>query len=225
MTSPEKPMLALPKLVIFDWDGTLVDSIESIVTGFREAYSRQSSPCPAPEELKKTIGLPLGTAFERLSPELPSATMVEHYRDYWFDPERPTSPWAEGATQILDWLAAQNILSAIATGKSRRGVEHELDLLDARSRFITLRSADDAQAKPHPDMLCQILQELNLEPNDALVIGDSPLDLQMARAASVSAYGVLGGVGNANDLWQEQPLAVLPTIGELRKALTLLENA
>lgn len=208
-----------PKLIIFDWDGTLVDSIEPILTGFRLAYHRQGHPCPPDDSLRATIGLPLAAAFETLSPGLPSATMVTLYREYWFDPSRPASPWVAGALDTLDWLAGQNIHCAIATGKSRRGAEHELELLKAHSRFATLRSADDAAAKPHPEMLQQILEELRMSPSEAVVVGDSPLDLQMARAAGVRAYGVLGGVGSAVALQQEAPLGVLETVADLPSIL------
>ncbi len=208
-----------PKLVIFDWDGTLVNSIESILTGFRLAYHRHGHPCPPNDALRATIGLPLAAAFESLSPGLPSATMVTLYREYWFDPSRPASPWVAGALDTLDWLASRDIRSAIATGKSRRGVEHELELLKAHSRFVTLRSADDAAAKPHPEMIQQILEELQMSPSEAVVVGDSPLDLQMARAAGVPACGVLGGVGSARALHQETPLAVLETVAGLPSEL------
>ena len=130
----------IPKLVIFDWDGTLVDSIDPILTGFRQAYQQQSHPCPPDDALRATIGLPLAAAFESLSPGLPAATMVTLYREYWFDPGRPASPWAAGALDTLAWLAAEGIKCAIATGKSRRGAEHELDLLDARDHFLTIYS-------------------------------------------------------------------------------------
>lgn len=212
-----------PKLVIFDWDGTLVDSIDTILAGFRLVYERHAHPCPSAEEVRATIGLPLAVAFEQLSPGLPTATMVTVYREYWFDPGRPTSPWVDGAVQTLDWLRSKNILCAIATGKSRRGAEHELELLNANSHFAALRSADDAQAKPHPDMVHQILQELKVEPREALVVGDSPLDLQMARSAGVQAYGVLGGVGSLPELSQETPLAVISSVAELSHRMKIRE--
>lgn len=208
-----------PKLVIFDWDGTLVDSIDPILAGFRRAYERQGHPFPPVDEVRATIGLPLAAAFEQLTPGLPTATMVTLYREYWFDPGRPASPWVEGALQTLDWLKSNDILSAIATGKSRRGAEHELELLNAGPHFVALRSADDAQAKPHPDMVHQILEELKIEPEQAIIVGDSRLDLQMARAAGVPAYGVLGGVGNRLELSRENPLAVLPSVADLSQIL------
>lgn len=213
--------MRLPKLVIFDWDGTLVDSIDSILTGFRHAYRRHGHPCPPETALKATIGLPLAAAFEAVSPGLPTATMVTLYREYWFDPGRPTSPWINGATETLDWLSQRNIRCAIATGKSRQGAELELTRLQAESRFATLKSSDCAAPKPHPEMLQQILRELEIDPSEAMMVGDSPLDLRMARAAKVPAIGVLGGVGSAQSLHQEQPLAVMTTVAELPQRLTV----
>lgn len=214
----------IPKLVIFDWDGTLVDSIDPILTGFRQAYQQQSHPCPPDDALRATIGLPLAAAFESLSPGLPAATMVTLYREYWFDPGRPASPWAAGALDTLAWLAAEGIKCAIATGKSRRGAEHELDLLDAQSHFLTLRSADDAPAKPDPSMLFQILEELGVPAEDTVMVGDSMLDLKMARTAQIAAYGVLGGVGSSAELLKEKPLRVLAGVGQLPQALSRREG-
>lgn len=211
--------MALPELVIFDWDGTLVDSIEPILAGFELAYARYGHPCPTVEELRATIGLPLAAAFEALTPGLPAATMVTFYRDYWFDPARPPSPWADGALELLDWLRGEKVVLAVATGKSRRGVDHELEALAVRHLFATTRSADDAAAKPHPEMLLQILDELDVPPARACMIGDSPLDLAMARSAEIPAYGVLGGVGSRETLQAAAPRAVVRRLDELRPLL------
>ncbi len=211
--------MPLPQLVIFDWDGTLVDSIEPILLGFERAYARSGHPCPSPEALRATIGLPLAAAFEALTPGLPSATMVTFYRDYWFDPQRPPSPWADGAPELLDWLESEGVTLAVATGKSRRGVDHELEALGVGHRFAITRSADDAAAKPHPEMVLQILDELNTQPEHACVVGDSPLDLAMARSANVPAYGVLGGVGSLESLQPHAPRAVVQRLSELRSWL------
>jgi phosphoglycolate phosphatase len=205
----------MPKLVIFDWDGTLVDSIDPILRGFELAYRRAGHPCPSADDLRRTIGLPLAVAFEQLSPGLPAPTMVTLYREYWFSPERPPSPWVDGALETMEWLDRRGIPMAIATGKSRRGVDHELQALSVADRFIATRSADDAQAKPHPDMIMQLLEQLHCPPDRALVVGDSPLDLAMAAAAGVPAYGVLGGVGRLEDLARERPLDVLASIAAL----------
>lgn len=208
--------MALPKLVIFDWDGTLVDSIEPILLGFELAYSRYGHPCPTPEEVRATIGLPLAAAFEALTPGLPSATMTTLYRDYWFSAERAPSPWAEGAHEFLEWLRGEGVTLAVATGKSREGVDHELEALGVGHLFATTRSADDAAAKPHPEMVLQILEELDHRPEHACLIGDSPLDLGMARSAGVAAYGVLGGVGSLETLSMHHPRAVVARLGELK---------
>lgn len=213
--------MALPKLIIFDWDGTLVDSIDPILTGFQLAYQRAGHPCPPVERLRATIGLPLAVAFAHLSPGLAADAMAALYREYWFDPNRPPSPWASGALEVLDWLQARNVVSAIATGKSRDGLNHELKALHVGDRFATTRSANDALPKPHPEMLHQILQELQVEPDDAVMVGDNPLDLAMGRAAGVPTFGVLGGVGSSEALWAESPQAVLE---DLRAFRTLLER-
>lgn len=213
--------MPLPKLVIFDWDGTLVDSIEPILKGFELAYGRAGHPCPPADRLRGTIGLPLAVAFEQLTPGLPSAAMATLYREYWFDPQRPPSPWAAGAVEVLDWLDERRVVSAIATGKSRDGLEHELAALDVRHRFAATRSANDAPPKPHPEMLRQILHELAVEAHEAVMIGDNPMDLAMGRGAGVATFGVLGGVGSLDALEAEGPRAVLE---DLRALMSLLQE-
>lgn len=214
--------MVLPKLVIFDWDGTLVDSIGPILKGFELAYGRYGHPCPSAQELQRTIGLPLAVAFEQLTPGLPSAAMVTLYREYWFDPMRPPSPWAVGALELLDWLRQAGVALAIATGKSRRGVDHELDAPGVRERFAATRSADDARPKPDPEMVEQILTELGLAPADAWLVGDSPLDLAMGAAAGVTTFGVLGGVGSRAALEELSPRAVVAGLPDLHTLLRSL---
>jgi phosphoglycolate phosphatase len=209
-----------PKLVIFDWDGTLVDSIDPILRGFQLAYEKAGHPCPPTSELRATIGLPLAAAFEQLTPGLPSATMVTLYREYWFDPQRPPSSWARGALELLLWLKREGVLLAVATGKSRQGLDMELDQHGKTSFFSITRSADDGEPKPHPDMLHQILSHLEVKPEHAVLVGDSPLDLQMARAAGIAAYGVLGGVGSQDLLQAMEPRAVVPSLDHLPPWLT-----
>ena len=207
--------MPMPKLVIFDWDGTLVDSIDSILRGFELSYGRAGHPCPPADDLRATIGLPLAIAFEQLSPDLPAAAMVTLYREYWFDPGRPPSPWASGSQRVLDWLDERQVAMAVATGKSRDGLDHELKALCTGHRFVTTRSANDAQPKPHPEMLWQILNELGIQPEQAVMVGDNPMDLAMGRAAGLVTFGVLGGVGSHEALLGENPVAVLEQLNDL----------
>ena len=108
---------------------------------------------------------------------------------------------------------------AVATGKSRRGVDHELEALAVGHRFVATRSADDAKAKPDPEMIEQILAEVEVPAEHAVMVGDSPLDLAMGAGAGVACYGVLGGVGSLEALLEKKPRRVLLSIAELREAL------
>lgn len=211
--------MAWPKLVIFDWDGTLVDSIDPILHGFSLAYQRAGHPCPPVCQMRATIGLPLAAAFEQLSPGLPAASLVSLYREYWFSPERPPSVWARGALETLHWLEQKGIAMAVATGKSRQGLDHELEQHGKARAFAATRSADDAKPKPHPEMVRQILEQLDVEASQAVLVGDSPLDLAMGKAAGVTVYGVLGGVGSQEALAAHTPRAVLPSLVEFRAQL------
>lgn len=207
--------MRLPRCVIFDWDGTLVDSIEAIVLGFRLVYDEIGRSELSDEQIRATIGLPLVEAFARLTPDLPPQQLTERYRRYWFDPARPPSPWRDGALFALDWLAQRGVRLAVATGKSRQGLEHEWNVLSARPFFHASRAAEETLPKPHPEMVHQLLTDLQVEPSQALVVGDSPWDLAMGRAAGTLTLGLTGGAGSHAQLWQESPSAVLESLQDL----------
>lgn len=211
--------MALPKLVVFDWDGTLVDSIDIILRGFEVTYERVGEVVPARGLIRETIGMSLASAFEKLSPGVSSDRFVRCYEEYWHDVDRPDSPWIDQAKELLSWLEDLGVARALATGKSRRGIDHELDRLGAYGLFESIRGSDDAKAKPHPLMLEQILCELDIDASQAVLVGDSVLDMMMGRAAGVRSYGVLSGVGTHEELSEGQPESILTSVAQLKDHL------
>lgn len=184
------------RLVVFDVDGTLVDSQHDIVASMRAAFEVLGRPAPDRETMLSVVGLSLPQAMAILAPGLTEAELtglVEGYRASWGG-GRAASPLFPGALAMLDALAAQDeLLLAVATGKSRRGLEKLLTAHELRKRFVSLQVADDHPSKPHPSMLMAALAETGVEAHRAVMVGDTEFDMQMGRAAGLATIGVTWG--------------------------------
>lgn len=184
------------RLVVFDVDGTLVDSQHDIVASMRAAFEALGRPAPDRETMLSVVGLSLPQAMAILAPGLTEAELtglVEGYRASWGG-GRAASPLFPGALAVLDALAAQDeLLLAVATGKSRRGLEKLLTAHELRKRFVSLQVADDHPSKPHPSMLMAALAETGVEAHRAVMVGDTEFDMQMGRAAGLATIGVTWG--------------------------------
>ena len=197
------------KLVLFDVDGTLVDSQNIIVAAQRMAFASYDLEPPSRELSLSIVGLSLVQAFTVLAgPKGPAEGLAEAYREA-FATLRQDPAYAEplfpGAGDCLDRLSGRgDVLLRIATGKSRRGVSHLLERHGWDKIFATIKTADDASSKPHPGMILQALDELGVAPHDAAMIGDSSYDMAMARAAGITAIG---------GSWGFQPVAALVEAG------------
>ncbi len=197
------------RLVIFDVDGTLVDSQAHILAAMAEAFGALSLPVPPRATVLGIVGLSLPVAVGRLAPELAprdQARIVAAYKEA-FTAQRVSSlsPLYPGATNALDALAAMpGVVLGIATGKSRRGLEHLMDAHGWRPRFVTVQVADDHPSKPHPSMLAACCEETGVAPERAVMVGDTEFDMQMARAAGVHALGVTWGYHPPERLGQVQ---------------------
>ncbi len=193
-------MTAPLRLVVFDWDGTLVDSAGAIVAAMDEAFAAHRYPAPDPAAVRRIIGLALETAVERLLPADHAGAapaIAASYRQVYAAararPEDVESVVVAGAVAELDYLAAQGYLCAVATGKSRRGIARALERTGLRRHFVAWRTADDAPGKPHPGMLEQVMAEVGAEPGATVVVGDTTFDIEMARNAGAGAIGVAWG--------------------------------
>lgn len=205
------------QLLVFDWDGTLMDSEAKIVACLQAAAIDLEIEPPPEEKARQVIGLGLIEAVERLFPELPSTQhqpLADRYREHFLVLNKALSRLFPQAREVLEQLSSDYLL-AVATGKSRRGLEKELDETGLRPLFHTSRCADETFSKPHPQMLQEILDELGMIPADSLVIGDTEFDMQMAGNAGVPALGVSYGVHDSERLLHHGALHCLDAIYEL----------
>lgn len=205
-------------LLVFDWDGTLMDSIHRIVASM-EAAAEDVGLAPLQRtDVLNIIGLGLPEAIARLFPAAPAAArsrFAERYRHYFVDASPIPAPLFPGATETLQQLRDQGYLLAVATGKARRGLDRALADTGCTHFFHASRCADEAPSKPHPQMLFDIMTELAVGPLRTLMIGDTEFDMQMAADAGVPALGVSYGVHTAERLSRHRPLTCLDDIGEL----------
>lgn len=213
------------ELIIFDWDGTLMDSAETIVACIQAACQDLGLPVPSREAASHIIGLGLQDALTHLLPELPRQDyprLVEAYRNHYLaqDAEIPLFP---GADRLIADLHARGHLLAVATGKARRGLERAFQRTGLGAYFHASRTADETFSKPHPAMIEELLDELSVPAERALMVGDTSHDLLMARNAGVDALAAGYGAHPAESLVPLNPLAVCSDFTEL--AQWLLANA
>jgi len=201
------------KLVIFDCDGTLVDSQHMIVAAMSAAYRAHDLPIPEREVLLSVVGLSLIEAFTKLGQgrhRFPAESLANHYRDAFHamrGPGAPVEPLYPGAAEAIAELAQRgDVALGVATGKSRRGVRLVLGHHGLLEHFITIKTADDAPSKPHPEMVLAAMQDAGAEPANTVVVGDTAYDMEMARAAGASGIGVT---------WGYHPRAALESAGAL----------
>jgi len=205
------------RLIIFDWDGTLMDSETQIVHAMNGAISDMGLEKRSTDQCRNIIGLGLKEAVDALYPgrdEVFQQQFVERYRHHWFSIAH-TSELFPGASETLQLLKESGFMLAIATGKGRAGLDKVLANTGLEDIFSATRCSDETQSKPHPQMLLEILQELDTEPRHALMVGDTEYDLLMAINAGVNRVAVSYGVHERERLMQHQPLVCLDNISEL----------
>lgn len=206
------------ELIIFDWDGTLMDSIAKIVRCFTAALNDVGAPDPGEEATRHVIGLGLAEAVATLLPQVDAATraqVVERYRVHFLHNDQTDMPLFPGVREGLESLVAQGYLLAIATGKARRGLDRVLHDTGTAHLFCATRCADEAFSKPHPRMLEDILEQSGKEAGKALMVGDTTYDMQMARHAGMDSLAVTYGVHARELLAAHSPLACLDSFIEV----------
>lgn len=210
------------QLLVFDWDGTLMDSIASIVACTRTTLDDLELPPLPDEKIRGTIGLGLRETMEILCPgggDEMFSRILECYRKHWLATWRDTPVLFEGVREMLETLAEDGYLLAVATGKSRRGLDHVLAETGLSRLFHATRTVDEAFSKPHPQMLLDILDELGVPARSAVMIGDTTYDLEMARSAGTASIGVCTGSHGREELEGLGPLTCLEGVVELREWL------
>jgi len=205
-------------LIVFDWDGTLMDSEAKIVRCMQAAAVDTGIPDPGAEAIRDIIGLGLNEAMQVLFPEqvpVRRAELVERYRRHFLELDTTGMPLFPGVTQGLTQLTQQGYLLAIATGKARRGLDRVLDETGMRHLFVSSRCADEAFSKPHPQMLEDILDQTGVEAGRTLMVGDTVYDMEMARSAKVAGLAVSYGVHARERLLDCGALACLDSFPEV----------
>jgi len=206
------------RLVVFDWDGTLADSTAIIADSLRAACRDTGLVVPSDRDARYVIGLGLADALAHVAPGLDAArarTLTQHYRTHYLAREDDI-PLFEGAGQLLAELDAAGFLLAVATGKTRVGLDRSIARNGLHGRFHATRCADEGFPKPHPDMLLHLMDRLAVDAADTLMIGDTTHDLALARNAGAHGLAVGYGAHDAAGLADAGPLATVHSIGELR---------
>lgn len=207
------------ELVVFDWDGTLMDSGARIVAAVQSAITASGLPERDPEAIRGIIGLGLHEAVAALYPDAPDearALLTRTYSESFARAvaEVPASLFP-GAVEVLDRLDSAGCLLAVATGKSRGGLHRDMDRAGLSGRFVSTRTVDECPSKPHPAMLQEILFECGVGADAALVVGDTLFDLEMAANAGVDALGVTWGAHPVERLVAAGPRGILNDFEEL----------
>ena len=210
-------------LLVFDWDGTLVDSIEWIVHCIHQAARACGYALPSDQAAKNVIGLRLDEALSRLFPNATAATeqqLIQAYQSAYQSRPMTRNDFFHGVYDLLQQLKQEGYALAVATGKTRKGLHKALEATGTTTLFAATRCADETASKPDPLMLLQLMEETETDNSRTLMIGDSIHDLQMARQADVESIAVSCGANSAQDLKQQKPLLCLQTTAELREILT-----
>lgn len=220
------------RLVIFDMDGTLVDSQADILSAMAEAFDGVGLAVPPQDEVLGIVGLSLDMAMSRLAPDVGERKlqdMVQGYKDAYValraqSGAAQSSPMYPGARNVLDRLRqAPDTLLGVATGKSRRGLDKLIEAHGLDRVFVTQQVADHHPSKPHPSMVRQAMAETGVAPEDTVMIGDTSFDMQMARSAGVHAIGVSWGYHPVSALADASHM--LDSFDELPEVLSMIWSA
>ncbi|MEI7868313.1 MAG: HAD-IA family hydrolase [Candidatus Methylumidiphilus sp.] len=209
-------------LIIFDWDGTLIDSVHWITECLQQAARDCDLPIPTARFARSVIGLSLDRAMDTLFPVATQADMpslIAAYRRYYNVRLLGRDDLFAGVSELLNALRDAGFKLAVATGKTRNGLDQALANTGYAGWFHATRAANETASKPNPLMLLQLMEELNASPGRTLMVGDSVHDLEMARNANIDAVGVGSGANDRDELLAFNPLLVLGNMVDLREFL------
>ena len=206
------------ELIVFDWDGTLCDSVGWIVTCLQQAARQTGLEPPDDRAARSVIGLSLQGAMDLLYPGAPETTaqqLLTHYRQAYYDRSGQPVPLFDGVPDMLATFRDRGYRLAVATGKARSGLDRALAETGTQAVFDATRCADETASKPHPRMVDELLAELEVPRHRALLVGDSLHDQLMARNAAVDAIAVSCRANTAGELAELNPLACLEFAADL----------
>jgi phosphoglycolate phosphatase len=216
LSTPSAARHAGIRFVVFDWDGTLMNSETQIVSCLHAALADLDLEPMGDDALKNVIGLGLREAIDTLVPgrsEHFHARFVERYRYHWFNSE--DSSLFEGVLETLDALREHGLLLGVATGKARRGLNRVLEKTGTSGHFEATRCADEAPSKPHPQMLTDLMTELGLTPEQTIMVGDTEYDMEMATQAGTGKVAVSCGVHSVERLIRHNPMTCLEQVSDM----------
>lgn len=210
-------------LIVFDWDGTLMDSAGKICRCLGAAAEDCGIPDPGPERSRQIIGLGLSEALKALfreqSPD-DRARIAERYRHYFLSADQTQTPLFPGVQEGLTALRAAGYQLAVATGKSRRGLDRAMAESGTTDLFVASRCADESKSKPDPLMLEELLAVTRAERGRTVMVGDTTFDLEMARNAAMARFAVSYGAHHRDQLLALAPLACVDSFDDLCRHLT-----
>lgn len=207
------------KAVIFDWDGTVMDSTYSITHSIQLASQDLGLPVPSKEEASWIIGLSLETGLYRILPQLDEETMpqfIQRYRHHYFQRDNDLKLF-DGMDELLSELKQQQILLSVATGKNRVGLDRALEATGLGPVFDATRCADETKSKPDPQMLHELMWELDIKPEEALMVGDTTHDIEMAHQAGMDSLAVTYGAHDLQTLQQSEPVGIVHDVAQMHQ--------
>ncbi len=209
------------ELIVFDWDGTLMDSTAMIAQSIQLACKDLGLPVPSKAQASQVIGLGLADALAQAVPDLDPAMvpqMVERYRHYYLTRDHQLSLF-DGARELLVALKERGHVLAVATGKSRLGLDRALGVAGVGNFFDATRCADESFSKPHPGMLLELMEQAAVDPAATLMIGDTTHDLLMAANAGTDGVGVSYGAHDLESLRSVPSRAIVDSVDALQQWL------
>ena len=210
------------QLIVFDWDGTLMDSLARICSCMQAAALDLQIEPASDLNIKGIVGLALDLAIQTLHPELSLEQvnqMRERYSHHYVVADQTPSSFFPGVESMLSSLHRKGHFLSVATGKSRRGLDRVFSACGVAGLFHSSRCADEAKSKPAPDMLLELLNLHGVTPDQAVMVGDTDFDLAMAAAAGVSSIGVSWGAHELTRLEKHNPVAIVESVAALSDLL------
>ena len=207
-----------PKLIIFDWDGTLADTTNPIIATFQQSFRDCGLSAPEADAVRGLIGYNLPTIIRHLAPDVSEhqrEELIETYAVHYLNPNNHNMKLFDSAVPCLNTLKAQGYWLSVATGKGRTGLDQSIAQTDTAGFWLVTTCASEQPSKPAPDMVFKLCDELGLEPSETLVVGDTTHDLEMAANAGAPAVAVTTGAHTTEQLRRAPHLAILNDLSEL----------